>query len=1005
MFYKVSSAGVWKRANWMIFLLMIVCLGAEAQTFPNLKFTKLNVRNGLSSNAVTCTHQDSKGIIWIATNKGLNRYDGTGVKVFRHLEADPGSIASDIVISIVEDREKQLWLGTLNGISRFNPRTGKASNYFKGRRFTFKDSKNRIWLTADSGVQLYDYKKNILTNYRLPGKGMAEGEHGALLVYKIKQDRHGRIWAQGNNMMYLVDERRPELIAFSSDQGMNPNVLQEALGTNMVNVNDTTDWTDNRGNNWLVTAANGGVILQDRKSRSSKVYHSDNLNPAALDGYNIAHVMKDDQNRLWFSTDNGINIVDPYIQFFENMALYQQLNLNNPKIFGLPNNLLETEDRFYMTSAPAKGYYIYDKQWRLLKHVVKVPEYSASPLSRAVNSILKDDAHNFWFSTDSGLVKKEGKGYKIFFPEDIDISRKENLAFSKMYKRKDGLFWIRARQNGIYLFNPKTGIFIKQYKPDEVNIKGSVYSCYLDGEGVLWAGSIGGISRYLAGQDAFGQVKVYGKDGKERKIGWVTDITEDQDHVIWAVSDAGLLKINKTTGVGLLIDSKSGLPENLLKRIMVDTVGNLWIPSQQGIVKYDRKKKFSFFNINSGLPFQYEGHGFFERSAEGDFLLGFSGYVTRFNPYLLQTNDVVSRAVFMDVSVDGKEISLAGYDADKKVVLPAGSKILNIHFAITNYTAPDENRYFYKIGGRGHWQEVRNGHVALGGLSYGSYPLWIKGANNNGVYSKEECLTISVLPHWTETKLFLFSCVFICIAVLTWLWRRRISFIRRQFQMKQQLSESKLKAIRSQMNPHFIFNVLNSIESYIMESDKKTASRMVQKFAGLSRLILENSTQRVVPVAKEWKALQLYTELEAMRFSNHFAYSFECDPLLQLQHLMVPPMLIQPLIENAIHHGLRHYPNGVGILKVQLRQEGETLVFVVTDNGIGLEAAALHRSHSNIKRQSLAIEGIRERIAAINAVASVPSASFSIDERKGDESGTIAIVRLPVMYQMQSNTF
>ncbi|RZK47393.1 MAG: hypothetical protein EOO87_22030, partial [Pedobacter sp.] len=125
-----------------------------------------------------------------------------------------------------------------------------------------------------------------------------------------------------------------------------------------------------------------------------------------------------------------------------------------------------------------------------------------------------------------------------------------------------------------------------------------------------------------------------------------------------------------------------------------------------------------------------------------------------------------------------------------------------------------------------------------------------------------------------------------------------------QLTYQYKLSESELKAIRSQMNPHFIFNVLNSIESYIMDNEKAIASRLIQKFAGLSRLILENSTKSLVTADREWKALKLYTELEAMRYSDSFTYSFNVDENLQLQHILLPPMLIQPLIENAILHGL-----------------------------------------------------------------------------------------------------
>jgi tetratricopeptide (TPR) repeat protein/anti-sigma regulatory factor (Ser/Thr protein kinase) len=210
------------------------------------------------------------------------------------------------------------------------------------------------------------------------------------------------------------------------------------------------------------------------------------------------------------------------------------------------------------------------------------------------------------------------------------------------------------------------------------------------------------------------------------------------------------------------------------------------------------------------------------------------------------------------------------------------------------------------------------------------------------------------------------------------------------------LSESELKAIRSQMNPHFIFNVLNSIESYILESDPRTASRLVQKFATLSRLILENSTQRMVTVEREWKALKLYTELEAMRFNYQFTYQFNVDPDLDLTQLLVPPMLVQPMIENAILHGLRNADTVGSYVKVSLTQDEATISFTVEDNGIGLEEAKKLTSTSTIKSQSIGLSAIRERINIINTLSKGEHAEFHIESTSVDgRNVTMAVLRLP----------
>ena len=209
-----------------------------------------------------------------------------------------------------------------------------------------------------------------------------------------------------------------------------------------------------------------------------------------------------------------------------------------------------------------------------------------------------------------------------------------------------------------------------------------------------------------------------------------------------------------------------------------------------------------------------------------------------------------------------------------------------------------------------------------------------------------------------------------------------------------QLTESELKAIRSQMNPHFIFNVLNSIEAYIMDNDKHTASRLIQKFAALSRLILENSTKSLVTADREWKALKLYTELEAMRYNNSFSFNFDADESLQLKTLLLPPMLIQPLIENAILHGLIVNPKPGAHLEVQLKKHAQGICITVEDNGSGLDNQPKTRTKTGVKEKSMGLTSIKERIAMINAQKNNYLASFKIMAGAEGE-GTFATIFLP----------
>lgn len=218
----------------------------------------------------------------------------------------------------------------------------------------------------------------------------------------------------------------------------------------------------------------------------------------------------------------------------------------------------------------------------------------------------------------------------------------------------------------------------------------------------------------------------------------------------------------------------------------------------------------------------------------------------------------------------------------------------------------------------------------------------------------------------------------------------------REMTYQYQLSESELKAIRAQMNPHFIFNVLNSIESYIMENDKVTASRLIQKFASLSRLILENSVKSLVSAEKEWKALIIYTELQALRYSGEFRYEFKLATELPLSSLLLPPMLIQPLIENAIYHGLIPADQENKELIITLAQFKDHIQITVADNGIGLNKSTAATRMHGLKEKSMGLDSIRERIEMINLQHQTSVASFSVTGVEGGD-GTVAIVTLPIL--------
>ncbi len=233
-------------------------------------------------------------------------------------------------------------------------------------------------------------------------------------------------------------------------------------------------------------------------------------------------------------------------------------------------------------------------------------------------------------------------------------------------------------------------------------------------------------------------------------------------------------------------------------------------------------------------------------------------------------------------------------------------------------------------------------------------------------------------------------------------YRFRIKQVRREEQMKtefnKKLAEVEMAALRSQMNPHFLFNCLNSINRFIQRNEPDEASAYLTKFSRLIRLVLDNSRSDIVSLRDEMKALRLYVELEAMRFVGRFSYSIEIASDLDTSSIEVPPMLIQPYVENAIWHGLMHREGGGGQLIVRVYPWENRLYIEVEDNGVGRKMARELKSKSATLHKSHGMKVTAERIEIINEIYEA-EATLRIEDlfsENGKAAGTKVKLSLPL---------
>jgi tetratricopeptide (TPR) repeat protein len=235
--------------------------------------------------------------------------------------------------------------------------------------------------------------------------------------------------------------------------------------------------------------------------------------------------------------------------------------------------------------------------------------------------------------------------------------------------------------------------------------------------------------------------------------------------------------------------------------------------------------------------------------------------------------------------------------------------------------------------------------------------------------------------------------------VETKLQKQKIESQMTEIELENQKSELEMKALRAQMNPHFIFNSLNSINRFILQNNRHQASEYLTKFSRLIRMILQNSQSHFITLESELEALALYLEMEALRFNFHFTYKISYKKNLEISLIKVPPLIVQPFVENAIWHGLMHKEEP-GHLFIGVEELEDLLIFTVRDDGIGREQSSLLASKSATKHKSMGLKITSDRIAMLYKNNSYQS-SIQINDLvhpNGSPAGTEAIIQIPIHY-------
>jgi hypothetical protein len=336
----------------------------------------------------------------------------------------------------------------------------------------------------------------------------------------------------------------------------------------------------------------------------------------------------------------------------------------------------------------------------------------------------------------------------------------------------------------------------------------------------------------------------------------------------------------------------------------------------------------------------------------------------------------------------------------KDCSLPNSLNSLSFSYVAITYQSLAKIQYQYRLLGLDDkWITTKSTEIVFPFLPANNYELQVRTINDLGLPSSiviTKSFTI-MKPYW-QTFWFNFILLVLLLGMAYTFYRRRIKRIELDNLTQQEINQYRQQALSKQMNPHFLFNSLNSIQYYIVKNDKVSSSRYLSKFATLMRMILNNSQHQAISLNDELSALKLYLELEAMRFKEHFEYSIEIDPVIDQVSTFIPPFIIQPFIENSIWHGLMNR-EGKGLLKIKLTYKEQSISCIVEDNGIGRKKSNEIQENSHLERPSrgIAITETRLRLFDVNKTTTKPIIYTDLYNENGEALGTYVEIIIPIV--------
>lgn len=988
--------------------------------------------NGLiSNNAIDVTYDDD-GFLWIATYSGIDRFDGQRFIHFQHDPEDPRTICSNSIMRIAYDRKGYVWAATLNGgLIRISVKTLNVRNYkynpknkfgISDNRATaiFTDSEGDTWICPHyRGLDYYDAEKDRFINYRPTNTFKHLDPRLADLFSDVIEDKSNPelFWCASLDGLFSFNKRTHEWKHFPI---RNAAFLDKISLIGFESAMRCLE-QDGKGNIYIGTWG-GGLLYFDRNQGVYKRFLYESENPPSGMRNNIADIMWRDTRYLYVCAPNY-----EFLLFDTKTKEFIRYD-ESERTIRMPMQVARFGKQIAVAGTEY-GVFIHNESlifgWRE-RYPFDMRHVAFHPAKKEWLACNSSNNGEVYFHNEQG----KGRKYSLF-----DGARSDEFYLSNLYYMgKNG--YVVVASDRLLTFDPARGLKdLIRYEDAGTNVRKHAtfpVCSFNDGDSALWIGTkYGGILHYSF---ATRKMTLYLRDRKHPERGPLHD-----SWFFSFVARGNTLYYGYEEGIGA-IDLKTrrffqpafsgAVPRDAIRAMVIDKKGWLWIGTQaNGILVVDIKSGRLIKRITARMGLQTQkvdrmvadGHGriwvlnpfcvaiidcvnFRIQSLEAQH--GMSGiYDIRLQGnylYFLQNNGFivsVSGTVLPRVNEPRPYIQRVRILNDKPFYKNMHSfshkeNNLAFEFGVLDYSNNTNNFVSYRLKGLETRWRGGNGEdeATYYNLPGGEYVFQVRLLEDGRSQVVEYPFRI-VPPFWLQWWFWILSVLGIAAVIWSYIRlriRRIESTERMRTEFNRQINEMEAKALRAQMNPHFLFNSLNSIRLFILKNEVESASDYIAKFSKLLRMILNHSRQDMITVYDEIQTLKLYLEFERLRFDHGFEFDLQIDGQ-QVLDCHLPPMIIQPFVENAIWHGLMPRKDAGGYIKIAFHKEPGRLFVTVQDNGIGRQKARENDRKASLKEGSVGLQITKDRLRTLTRRTGRLN-DFVVEDltdKNGDPSGTL----------------